>query len=427
MNSRAEELSVHLVGNGHPPVRVGILSRDEVDNVQFIVDNAYLELGPKRPLLSVSWHVPGNESLTLERLRDRRDKMARFGQLPPWFGNLLPEGALRNLVEAQMPTGHVTDFDMIKRLGTDLPGAIVIGMADVPPVPSKPDVLSSPATAGLPRLKFSLAGVQLKFSSVREGGRLTLPAYGAPGRVIVKLPSEKYPDLPEIEFSSMKLAQAAGIDIAECDLLPSTAAEDIPERLRPGRYVLSVTRFDRTDKGGRVHIEDFNQVMEAIGDQKYVRANEESVVNAIRRFAIGGAAAVEQAIKRIVINILLGNTDAHLKNWSFIFPGGSRVDLAPAYDIVSIVLLDDDDTMALKLRGTKDPKLITVERFVKIAPYIGFTEAKMRKIVTDTAIRAADIWPETARGLPLAEKHKARLNAWWKTLPLAVNLPAPFL
>jgi serine/threonine-protein kinase HipA len=66
----------------------------------------------------------------------------------------------------------------------------------------------------VPKLKFSLAGVQLKFSSVKVGGRLTLPANGTTGNVIAKLPHAQYPDLPEIEFSSMMLAHAAGVDIA---------------------------------------------------------------------------------------------------------------------------------------------------------------------------------------------------------------------
>lgn len=417
MADRAEELHVYLAGDGHPRLRVGILSRDEMDNVQFIVDPAYVDLGPRRPILSVSWHVPGDEDRTVARLRDRRDKTSSFGQLPPWFGNLLPEGALRGLVEAQMPTGRVSDFDMIKRLGSDLPGAVIIGdgaagldLSDAAAAPARDDAL--------PQLKFSLAGVQLKFSSVRQGGRLTLPARGTTGRIIAKLPHERYPDLPQVEFSSMMLAQAAGVNVAACELLPSSAAEAIPKRLRPGPYVLAVTRFDRAEGGGRVHTEDFNQVMGAIGDQKYVRANEESIVNAIRRFAEGGAAAVEQAIRRIVVNILLGNTDAHLKNWSFIFPGGTRIDLAPAYDIVGVALLDDDDQMALKLRGTKDPKLITIDRFVSFARYVGLTDAKMRKVVVDTVARAGDVWPETLKTLPLKREQMAALKARWQALPL---------
>jgi len=427
MSDRSEELAVYLRGVGHAPVRVGILVRDAAANVQFVVDQSYIDLGPSRPILSVSWHVPGDEDLTTARLRERRDKLNRFGQLPPWFGNLLPEGALRSLVETQMPTGRVSEFDIIRRLGSDLPGAVVVGDdgggggVDI----SAPSPALQSDTA-LPRLRFSLAGVQLKFSSLRQDGRLTLPAQGTTGNVIVKLPHERYPQLPEIEFSSMKLAEAAGVRTAGCELLPSSAADDIPEKLRPGSYVLAVTRFDRTDDGGRIHIEDFNQVMEAVGDQKYAKANEESVVNAVRRFSESGAAATEQTVRRIVVNILLGNTDAHLKNWSFIFPAGTGIDLAPAYDIVSIVLLNDDEQMALKLRGTKDPKLMTVERFIKFAHYVGFTDHKMRKVVTSTVARAADTWPDLLKALPLTRQQSGALGRRWKALPLPRGYPSPF-
>jgi serine/threonine-protein kinase HipA len=424
MPDHSEELPVYLRGEGYRPIRVGILARDDAANVQFVVDQNYIDLGPSRPILSVSWHVPGDEDLTTVRLCERRDKLSRFGQLPPWFGNLLPEGALRNLVETQMPTGRVSEFDIIRRLGSDLPGAVVVGDGGGIDASAPSPVLQS--DTALPRLRFSLAGVQLKFSSLRQGGRLTLPAQGTTGNVIVKLPHERYPQLPEIEFSSMKLAEAAGVRTASCELLPSSTAEDIPERLRPGPYVLAVTRFDRTDDGGRIHTEDFSQVMEAVGDQKYAKANEESIVNAVRRFAESGAAAIEQAVRRVVINILIGNTDAHLKNWSFIFPAGTSVDLAPAYDIVSIVLLNDDEQMALKLRGTKDPKLMTADRFVKFAQYVGFTDHKMRKVVTDTVARAADTWPDLLKGLPLTRQQSGTLGRRWKALPLPSGYPSPF-
>lgn len=429
--SLAEQLPVYLAGAGHARFRVGLLVRDEADNVEFIVDNAYIGLGPLRPILSVSWHVPGNEDQTRTRLLNRGDKQARSGFLPIWFGNLLPEGALRTAVEAQMPTGKVSEFDVIKRLGGDLPGAVIVG--DDPKTPVLPDAPPPQATAedaslrtGLPRLRFSLAGVQLKFSSMKNGGRLTLPAEGTTGRFIAKLPHESYPDLPEVEFSSMKLAEACGINIAKCELLPAEAAQGIPKRLRPGPSIFVVERFDRSANGSRIHIEDFNQVMGAVGDQKYARANEESVVNAVRRFSESGMVAVEEAIRRIVINLLIGNTDAHLKNWSLIFRDGFHPDLSPAYDIVSIVMLDKDESMALKLRGTRDPRRIDIDRFAGFAKYVGMTDGQMRKIVRDTVSLASDTWPKLAKDLPLARDRLKALSVHWGILPLTKGLPSPF-
>ncbi len=370
--------------------------------------------------------MPGNDELTVARLRDTRDKISAFGLLPPWFGNVLPEGALRNLVETQMRSGAVGDFDIIKRLGSNLPGAVIV-QGEAHEANRADEIAAAPdASNAIPKLKFSLAGVQLKFSAMRDGGRLTLPAQGAAGRAIVKFPHDRYPLLPEIEFSSMKLAEAAGVRVAQCELFPSDAAADIPARLRPGAHVLVLTRFDRTETGGRIHIEDFNQVMGAVGDQKYLRANEELVVKAVGRFAREGVAAVEEAIRRIVVNILIGNTDAHLKNWSFIFPEGNQIDLAPAYDIVSVVLIDDDQTMALKLRGTKDPFAITTERFEGFAKFVGLTDRRMRRLVNATVERASDVWPEILKGLPLSSDQTRLLAARWIRLPLTQGRAAPF-
>ena len=140
-----------------------------------MVDQGYIDLGPSRPILSVTWHVPGNEDLTIARLRNTADKISAFGLLPPWFGNLLPEGALRNLVETQMRSGAVTDFDIIKRLGSDLPGAVLVeGGIQEPRDAEEMDAAADTVTA-VPKLKFSLAGVQLKFSAMRNDDRLTLP------------------------------------------------------------------------------------------------------------------------------------------------------------------------------------------------------------------------------------------------------------
>src|SRR5688572_28877251 len=166
--------------------------------------------------------------------------------------------------------------------------------------------------------------------------------------------------------------------------------------------------------------------MGAVGDQKYARANEESVVNAVRRFSESGMGAVEEAIRRIVVNLLIGNTDAHLKNWSLIFRDGFHPDLSPAYDIVSIVMLDKDESMALKLRGTRDPRRIDIDRFAGFAKYVGMTDGQMRKIVRDTVSLASDTWPKLAKDLPLARDRLKALSVHWGILPLTKGLPSPF-
>lgn len=107
----------------------------------------------------------------------------------------------------------------MRRLGGDLPGTVVIReekAGEITAITPRPT-----ATEDNPTLvKFSLAGVHMKFSMVATGDRLTLPARGESGRIIVKLPSREHPDLPEIEFGAMTLAKAAGVGTAEVRLVP---------------------------------------------------------------------------------------------------------------------------------------------------------------------------------------------------------------
>src|SRR4051794_17532234 len=98
-------LGVYLAPDDGARTRVGSLTRYVDDSVRFDVDEAYLAIGPGRPVLSSAWQAPADEEKTLARLRDPADKRSLFGMLPPWFKNLLPEGALRALVESQIPTG----------------------------------------------------------------------------------------------------------------------------------------------------------------------------------------------------------------------------------------------------------------------------------------------------------------------------------
>jgi serine/threonine-protein kinase HipA len=111
-------------------------------------------------------------------------------------------------------------------------------------------------------LRFSLAGVQLKFSAVMEAsGGLTIPAGGMGGSWIVKLPSHRFPAVPENEFAMLELARRVGITVAENRLVPMADIKGLPEEARaPGGKALAVRRFDRLPGGESVHMEDFAQV-----------------------------------------------------------------------------------------------------------------------------------------------------------------------
>lgn len=91
--------------------------------------------------------------------------------------------------------------------------------------------------------------------------------------------------------------------------------------LSGGAMALAVDRFDRPGEGKRLHMEDAGQVVGAVGERKYTMATYETILNMIRRFSTDWRADVLEGIRRIVADVLIGNGDNHLKNWSFLFPG----------------------------------------------------------------------------------------------------------
>lgn len=402
MAKSAAILGVHL--HGARPMRVGTLTRAGDGATAFVVDEAYLR-NPDRATLSLGWVTPGDESATRARLADRGDKIGLHGTLPPWFAGLLPEGALRELVVAEMGPGDHDQFDLLTRLGADLPGAVVVAPETPVPLSAGPlqlervDGFEVPRPEGL--VKFSLAGVQLKFAADMGEGRLTVPGRAGANRCIVKLPSERYPGLPEAEFTAMRLARLVGVDTAACRLVSVDAIDGIPtELIAHGPTALVVDRFDRLE-GGRIHIEDFAQIVGAVGERKYTMATTETVLNMVRRFSTDWRGDILEGFRRFVVDVLIGNGDNHLKNWSFLFPSPGKVRLSPAYDIVPTVLFAPGDTLALRFVGTHDFELVTYRRIRRIAEFLGlepdWIEAEMRKVV----VQACDLWPaELQAGLP---------------------------
>jgi len=119
-------------------------------------------------------------------------------------------------------------------------------------------------------LRFSLAGVQLKFSAVMEAsGGLTIPAHGVGGSWIVKLPSTQFPAVPENEYVMLELARAAGIAVPEIRLVPVGEIRGLPEAAaRMEGKALVVERFDRAAGARRIQMEDFAQVFGLFPDDK---------------------------------------------------------------------------------------------------------------------------------------------------------------
>ncbi len=224
--------------------------------------------------------------------------------LPAFFSNLLPEGSLRELVARQIGGTAQREPFLLAHLGDDLPGAVRVSSLDS--AEEADAEWSEPASEEAPDvLKFSLAGVQLKFSALHPDRGMTIPAHGRGGDWIVKLPDRRFRGVPENEWSMMTLARSAGLDVADVELVPVSRVQGLPAQLDfgEGAKALAVKRFDRGPGGARTH------------RKKYEAANFETLGRLVGRIA---PASAEEFVRRLVFHAAIGNGDAHVKNWSLL-------------------------------------------------------------------------------------------------------------
>ncbi len=389
---------------------VGDLSLLPNDFTEFKLLEAYREL-PRRPVLGQAFED--------EPSAVHRSRMA----LPPFFSNLLPEGRLRELVAERQVVAPSREFFLLARLGEDLPGdvrAIATG-----PVTGLEAVDSQEAQAAQTSpLKFSLAGVQLKLSMLREGRGLTLPTSGRGGDWIVKLPGSTFKGVPENEFATMKWASLVGINVPTVELVQVSELSGLPVGLvTGGETALAIRRFDRPSPDLRVHIEDFAQILGKYPGEKYRSTNYETVGRIILRTA--GELAFEEFVRRLAFILVSANADAHIKNWSLIYPDRVKAELSPAYDLVSTIEFIHPDELALNLGKTKTWDRFTLERFSTFAERVGADPEKVSRLVREVVEKALDVWPTIMRDHHVSETLAARLEKHWKTVPLIGEVTAP--
>jgi len=389
---------------------VGTLTNLPNDQNLFVFDPAYIA-DSNRQVLSLSFYDAYRALTTNVRSVTRR--------LPPFFSNLLPEGALRQYIAERGEINVQRGFFLLWLLGNDLPGAVTVRDVEgrpLPPTEDNPAILRTRASREV--LRFSLAGVQLKLSAIGNPNRqLSIPASSVGGRWIVKLPSPAYPGLPENEFSMMKFARAVGIDVPEIGLVPLEEIPGIPaqwKQLKGNAYY--IRRFDRGPQGRRIHIEDFNQIYGQFPEAKYKNYSYTNMAADLWRLT--DEAQFVEFIRRLVFSVGIGNNDMHLKNWSLIYPDGRTPRLAPAYDFVSTVRYIADDNLALSITKEKaadQVNLALLERFARKAQV-------PTKLVLDTARETADkmrtLWPTLQKELPLDRETRLRVTAHMKSVPL---------
>lgn len=364
-------------------MKVGTIVRTPGDFNAISFEDSYRKTGGF-PVLSLSFRAATGGL--------RKDPKPVARALPAFFANLLPEDKLREAMEKHH-AGSVragNDFDLLVALGSDLPGAVRVLPSDrtVAPLDHLP--------ASKPKARFSLAGVQMKLSVIKntgKGGGLTLPLGDDQGSYIAKFPSTSFPGVSENEYANLALAEAIGMEVPEHELVEQSEFEGIPkefETLSDGK-VLLVERFDRGENGERIHIEDFAQVFGIYPSRKYEGGAYHDIAAALN-VAVSSTAALE-FVRRLALAAITGNGDMHLKNWSLIYRGtGDKPQLAPVYDVLSTIPYIPADAMALSLAGERSFKALNVQRWKAFANRARLPEAAVLKAVVDTVEQVNGFW-----------------------------------
>ena len=335
----------------------------------------------------------------------------------PFFGGLLPEERQREAAAQALGISWANDFAMLDRLGGDVAGALQFlrpgKRPGSPSGPWKPKALDDegllrildalparPLLAGEKGLRLSLAGAQSKVPVVLVGGAVALPMPGQPSTHILKPAIPRFEATTENEAFTMRLAAAAGLDVAAVE--PRTVRS-------PGgevRTFLLVERYDRTKETlqgvRRLHQEDFCQALGVPTERKYQSEGGPSLEDGfalLRRVSARPAADVLKLLDAVIFNTVVGNADAHGKNFSVLY-GSTGPCLAPLYDLLSTVIyVELSAKFAMKIGGHARLEDLDAQGWSDFAKKVELGLPFVRRRVGELAARIAEVAPATFEGL----------------------------
>lgn len=328
-------------------VLVGVLDKGDGEPFYgFTYDEAYLKMSSAMPL-SLSLPLSARRYTGHEAM--------------PFFEGLLPEGDVREAVARQFHVSALRPMELIRVLGKDCAGDVVVlgedDSCDLPeeaayvPLPNALEEIARYPYGAISRLRaeyrLSLAGGQEKIALFHDDRASFVegwfaPLAGAPSSHIIKPQvTDRFPFLALNEFMCMEAARAMGFDVPDAAIVP-------------GEHPLFVVRRydrERAEESGegapqmlqRVHQEDFCQAIGLTSGEKYETQkthHAQDMAAILVGYAVCPIEALGELFRRIALNYLIGNCDAHLKNYSLFIREGAAVSLAPVYDLVCATIYD---------------------------------------------------------------------------------------
>ncbi len=372
-------------------------------------------MGMNRPTFTLNYYNQSDENIF-------RDTIVTNFKLHPLFSNLLPEKELKKLAAQRLKIASENEWEMFVGLGNGLPGSIItrkLAKREIPPYVLGGAVEIEKVESGANQNddEFSLAGIMMKFSMYEEDGIHYMSRSGHLGNWIVKTPSIIHSYVPLNEFTTMNLAGAAGISIPEIKLVKMKDIKGLPDiKFGDEEYAFAIKRFDRLKKG-RIHTEDFAQILERYPKDKYGKFNYATLANIIKNKFPNPIDELNEFFARLVVNLMIGNGDAHLKNWSVVYPDKIHPKLSGAYDIVfTRAYTTTDNSIAFNISGEKETSKLEIAHFKKMANSIELDWKLVERRIHTTIKEAREKWPELLNELPMHDFQKAKLREYWRSL-----------
>ena len=373
--------------------------RDELVGHLIQDDGGQMLFGYTKSWLQKPGAMPLSHSLPLRKERFKGNECRGF------FGGLLPEQSKREIIARNLGISAHNDYAMLEQIGGECAGAVTFIPAGGP-LPEgnyRYRVLSSkelaavlrdlprrPLLAGEDGIRLSLAGAQDKVAVRIEGDELSLPLGGAPSTHILKPAVERFEGVVFNEALCMKLASAVGLPAAKIEI-----------RNVDGIEYLLVERYDRNSRQNpdgpptleRLHQEDFCQAHGIVSEMKYQKEGGPSLQQCfalLREVSSTPVIDLARLLDMVIYNFLVGNNDAHGKNFSLLYHGGGAagpdVRLAPLYDVVSTSYYPElSNHMAMKIGGAYSSGKVTQKNFEQLAEEAGLAKPIVRNRVPELA------------------------------------------
>jgi serine/threonine-protein kinase HipA len=380
----ARILDVWFHGN-----KAGQLLQDDSGRLLFAYGGDYLKSTQPWPL-SVSMPLGPAEF---------EDRIAR-----PFFSGLLPEDLIRTKVAKLLGVSEKNPFSMLEVIGGECAGALSLYPEGTPPHKENPDDIQMldeqrldeifehlkrrPLFAGEDGVRLSLAGAQDKLAVRIIGDKLALMRGGAPTTHILKTLISDRQDVTDSvhnEVFSLVLAARCGLSVPQAQM-----------RRTPKQPYLLVERYDRKRHGNdvvRLHQEDFCQAMSIPPENKYEREGGPGIsacLDQIQKHSVQPLPDRIAFFNILIFNYLIGNADAHGKNFSFLYEHG-KPHLAPAYDLLSTAVYPDLATkMAMKIGGKYEPDDVYLRHWHRLVPDTAVARNSIEKTLGDMAEKTLD-------------------------------------